>query len=57
MNEFSIPPAVAKKVENFAKSKKMTIDEAAIFLISKVSSPIFLPEKVNTPPRPTNKEA
>ena len=50
MRDIVLPPVLAKKVERIAAEKKMTVEDALIFLVEKVCTPDnFLPSKVCTP--------
>lgn len=50
MRDIVLPPVLAKKVERIAAEKKMTVEDALIFLVEKVCTPSnFLPAKVYTP--------
>ena len=56
MRDIVLPPVLAKKVERIAAEKKMTVEDALIFLVEKVCTPSnFLPSKVCTPTPQTAK--
>ena len=50
MRDIVLPPVLAKKVERIAAEKKISVEDALLFLVEKVCTPpIFLPSKVCTP--------
>ncbi len=50
MRDIVLPPVLAKKVERIAAEKKLSVEDALLFLVEKVCTPSnFLPSKVYTP--------
>ena len=50
MRDIVLPPVLAKKVERIAAEKKISVEDALLFLVEKVCTPTnFLPSEVCTP--------
>lgn len=53
MRDIVLPPVLAKKVERIAAEKKLSVEDALLFLVEKVCTPpYFSPSKVCTPTTP-----